>query len=112
MNKLLAAATAAALMCTSAAALSQDMTHGTTQNQCMQMQMKMMGANSNGMISKDSYMKAQEAMWDKMPKNSDGMVSMKDMQMHMMRMHQQCGMMKNDKMMNNDKMMDNGMQGH
>lgn len=108
MNKLLAAAMATALMCTSAAAFSHDMAQ---QNDCMQMQMKSMDTNGDGMISQDEYMKAHEAMWDKMPKNSQGMVSMKDMQMQMMHMSH-CGMMKNGKMMNNDKMMDNGMQGH
>ncbi len=48
----------------------------------MQM-MKMMDANSDGMISRDEFMKHHEAMYDKMKKGSNGMVSVMDMQMMM-----------------------------
>ena len=45
--------------------------------------MKMMDTNSDGMISKDEFMKHHEMMYDKMKKSSNGMVSVKDMQMMM-----------------------------
>ena len=53
------------------------------------MGMKMMDTNNDGMISKEEFMKHYEAMFDKMKKDSNGMVSMKDMPMMM------DGMMKN-----------------
>ena len=56
------------------------------------MDMKAMDTNSDGMVSKDEYMKYQEAQYEKMKKNKDGMVDMKDMGM----MHG--GMMKDDHM--------------
>ena len=45
------------------------------------MDMKMMDANNDGMISKEEFMKHHEAMYEKMKKGSNGMVSLKDMQM-------------------------------
>ena len=47
----------------------------------MKMDMKKMDANSDGMISKQEFMKYHEAMFDGMKKDSNGMVSMKDMDM-------------------------------
>ncbi len=49
----------------------------------MKMDMKMMDTNSDGMISKEEFMKHHESMYDKMKKDSNGMVSTKDMQMMM-----------------------------
>ncbi len=49
----------------------------------MKMDMKMMDMNSDGMISKEEFMKHHESMYDKMKKDSNGMVSVKDMQMMM-----------------------------
>jgi sulfatase maturation enzyme AslB (radical SAM superfamily) len=46
----------------------------------MKMDMKMMDTNSDGMISKEEFMKFHEDMWAKMKKNKSGMVDMKDMQ--------------------------------
>lgn len=46
--------------------------------------MNMMGANGDGMVSKEEFMKHHEAMFDKMKKDSSGRVSMKDMHMMMM----------------------------
>ena len=66
----------------------------------MDMDMKTMDANSDGMVSKDEFMRFHEMKWDKMKKNSSGMVAMKDMDM----MHGK--MMKDDKMMKDHKMMD------
>jgi len=47
------------------------------------MDMKMMDTNNDAMISKDEFMKHHESMYDKMKKDSNGMVSLKDMQMMM-----------------------------
>ena len=47
------------------------------------MGMKMMDTNGDGMISKDEFIKHHEMMYDKMKKSSNGMVSVKDMQMMM-----------------------------
>ena len=49
----------------------------------MKMDMKMMDTNGDGMISKDEFIKHHEMMYDKMKKSSNGMVSVKDMQMMM-----------------------------
>ena len=49
----------------------------------MGMDMKMMDTNGDGMISKEEFMKHHEAMFDKMKKDSNGMVSIKDMHMMM-----------------------------
>jgi hypothetical protein len=45
------------------------------------MGMKNMDANGDGMLSKAEFMQSHEAMFDHM-KNKDGMVDMKNMQMH------------------------------
>jgi hypothetical protein len=55
----------------------------------MKMDMKMMDANGDGMISKDEFMKYHEMMFDKMKKNNSGMVDLKDMET----MHQNMQMM-------------------
>ena len=47
----------------------------------MKMDMKMMDTNGDGMISKEEFMKYHESMYDKMKKGSNGMVSMKEMEM-------------------------------
>ena len=47
------------------------------------MGMRMMDTNGDGMISKDEFIKHHEMMYDKMKKSSNGMVSVKDMQMMM-----------------------------
>ena len=49
----------------------------------MGMEMKMMDTNGDGMISKEEFMKHHEAMFDKMKKDRNGMVSIKDMHMMM-----------------------------
>ena len=57
------------------------------------MDMKMVDANGDGMISKDEFMKHHEMMYEKMKKNKSGMVDMKDMPM----MHHDMGKMDMDK---------------
>ena len=47
------------------------------------MDMKMMDTNNDTMISKEEFMKHHESMYEKMKKDSNGMVSIKDMQMMM-----------------------------
>jgi len=44
------------------------------------MDMKMLDTNNDAMISKEEFMKHHESMYDKMKKDSNGMVSLKDMQ--------------------------------
>ena len=46
----------------------------------MAMDVKKMDSNGDGMISKEEYMKYQEAMFDSMKKEKNGMVSAKEMQ--------------------------------
>ncbi len=69
MNKLASALVAAALVAASLPALAMDM--------------KMMDTNSDGMVSKDEFMKYHESMYEGMKKNSSGMVSMKGIQIMM-----------------------------
>ena len=52
------------------------------------MDMKLIDTNGDGMISREEFAKHHDSMYDKMKKDSNGMVSIKDMQM----MHD--GMMK------------------
>jgi len=47
------------------------------------MGMEMMDTNGDGMISKDEFIKHHEMMYDKMKKSSNGMVSVRDMQLMM-----------------------------
>ena len=42
--------------------------------------MKMLDTNGDGMISKEEFVKHHEAMYDKLKKNSKGMVDIKDME--------------------------------
>lgn len=69
------------------------------------MDMKMVDANGDGMISKDEFMKHHETMFEKMKKNSAGMVDIKDMGM----MHKNMKNMHNSKSMNKDEMKKDGM---
>ena len=59
----------------------------------MKSEMKMMDKSGDGMISKDEYMNHHEMMFEKMKKNKDGMVDMKDMSM-MMHKEKEKAMMK------------------
>jgi len=53
--------------------------HAADEKKPMAMDVKKMDSNSDGMISKDEYMKYQEAKFDSM-KDKNGMISVKDMQ--------------------------------
>ena len=72
----------AALLAASLSGCAQDgmMRQGSMQGG---MDMKMMDTNNDAMISKEEFMKHHEVMYDKMKKGSNGMVSVKDMQMMM-----------------------------
>lgn len=67
----------------------------------MRMDMSRMDSNADGMLSKDEFMSYHEAMFDRM-KNKEGLVDMKDMQMH-------CSNMMNDNMMGGGRMMQEDM---
>jgi len=63
----------------------------------MEQHMKAMDTNGDGMISRDEFMKFHESMWDRMPKDANGMVKMDDMKkMHREKMHH--GGMDHDRM--------------
>ena len=80
--KNLIAISLAALLAASLSGCAQDgmMRQGSMQGG---MDMKMMDINNDAMISKEESMKHHEVMYDKMKKGSNGMVSVKDMQMMM-----------------------------
>ena len=94
MNKILCAIVGSALLGLGVSAVADDAmmsAHQTTM-------MKMMDTNGDGKISKEEYMAYHEKMWNKMKKDSNGMVDAKAM----MKMHHD-GMMKG-KGMSNDSM--------
>jgi len=82
MNKLTGIFFAMALLILPviAGAADEDMKNDTMM---MQTKMKTMDANNDGMISKKEFMDYHAMIWDKMPKNKEGMVMMSDM----MKMH-------------------------
>ena len=82
MNTFKSTLALAALMCTSSLAFAnndgdQHRRHG--HDRMMSSRMESMDTNKDGLISKDEFMKAHEAMWDTMPKNANGAVSLADM---------------------------------
>lgn len=99
MNKILSSLAISALMCSATLAFAND----EMKSDAMHSKMSMMDANGDGMISKEEYMNYYESAWDKMPKDKDGMVTMKDMQM----MHHD-QMMKHDSMMKEPSKKDGG----
>lgn len=97
MKKLLSTSLTAVLFATASASFAQNtpkentmppmgaaqkegmgMGTGTGMKMGMGMDAKAMDTNSDGMISKDEFMKHHEAMFEKMKKGSNGMVSLKD----------------------------------
>jgi hypothetical protein len=88
MNKLTSTLLAAALTMGSVSALAHD---------AMMMNMKAMDKDGDGMISKTEFMGYHEMMFDKMKKNSQGMVDMKDMQMMKKHMMNDTNMMEDTK---------------
>jgi len=92
MNKLTSILVAAAAMSMATFAFANDeMKHGD-----MHSHMSAMDTNGDGMISKDEFMTYHQAMWDKLPKNKDGMVAMKDLEMMHHDKMKHDGMMKDD----------------
>ena len=84
MNKITSTLLAAALLCaTTLAYADHDKDHASKHHDDY---MSAMDTNGDGLISKDEFMNFHAAMWDKMPKNKDGLVAMKDMH-HMHGMH-------------------------
>ena len=91
MKKLISISLAAMLFaglsgCAKDSMMKQDSMQGgmsMKEGMGMKMDMKMMDTNNDGMISKEEFMKHHESMYDKMKKDSNGMVSTKDMQMMM-----------------------------
>ena len=79
MNKIMTIL-AIAFVGTSASALAMD-----DMKMGKKMDMKMMDTNGDGAISKEEFMKHHEMMFDKMKKNKNGTVDLKDM--HMMAPH-------------------------
>lgn len=74
MKNILCALAGSLLLATSLGAIAgEDMKMG------MEKKMKMMDANSDGMISKAEYMAYHEKMWSNMKKDSMGMVDSKMM---------------------------------
>lgn len=105
MNKLVFALGVAVVFATGCAGMSGQ--HGPGGPDEMQKQsghrgmdgmMSRMDANSDGMISKEEFMKAHEAMFDQM-KGSNGMISLRDMQMRRQRMMEQPQRMGQDRPM-------------
>jgi hypothetical protein len=77
MNKLFSGLAVAVIVCASFPSLARDdMDCGHDM-----MQMKNLDPDNDGTVSKEEFMKAHEAMWDKMKKNKDGLVDVKEMQM-------------------------------
>lgn len=99
MNKMLSFALTGGLMCTATLAMADDAMKSDAMHSKMSMD-----ANSDGMVSKDEYMNYYQSQWDKMPKNKDGMVMMKDMNMmHHDKMMSGKGAMMEGKDMQDDK---------
>lgn len=80
---------AIALLSTGACAMAMDAPKADKPMD-MQMSMKSMDTNNDGMISKEEFMKHHEMMFDNMKKNKAGQVDIKDLEMmhhHMEMMH-------------------------
>lgn len=79
MKKLVLAGTAALL--TTVGCSSMMGRHDMQSGSGMMMHMKTYDSNGDGMLSKDEFMKGHEGMFDRM-KGPNGMIDLKDMQMH------------------------------
>lgn len=95
MKKLILALAVTVLAGTSYLAVAAD---NMKADKGMTMDMKKYDTNGDGMLSKEEFMKMHEDMFERM-KGPNGMVSIKDMSMHM-------NMMGKGKMMGKDKMME------
>ena len=93
MGKIASTLLVSALMCGATMAFA----HDDAKHDRMHSHMASMDTNGDGMISKEEFMAFHQAMWDKLPKNKDGMVTMKDLEdMHHDKMMKHDGMMKHD----------------
>ena len=77
MNNFLKVITVAFISASASAVAMDEMKMG------MKMDMKMMDTNGDGAISKDEFMRQHEMMYEKMKKNKNGTVDVKDMSMMM-----------------------------
>lgn len=72
----------------------------------MHAQMKAMDANGDGLITKAEFMDAHEAKWNDLPKNSDGAISIADMEKaHQERMQNRRTQKHETMMQDHEKMM-------
>jgi hypothetical protein len=95
MNKFNCVLLAAGLMCVTTLAFAD---HDSDRKAMQSAMMSAIDANGDGLISKDEFMNFHAAMWDKLPKDKNGMVAMKDMHhMHHDTMHKGCEEMKDKK---------------
>ena len=99
MKKLILAFAATAVVGTSYIAIAAD---DMKSEKGMMMDMKKYDTNGDGMLSKEEFMKAHEAMFERM-KGPNGMISIKDMPMQGM------GMMGKGNMMGKDHPTPNSM---
>jgi hypothetical protein len=112
--KLLAPAALSTLLCISSVALAEQATdaatssnpHGQGHQDKMHSRMKSMDGNGDGVITKEEFMAAHQSMWEKLPKNSAGVVSIADMdKMRQKRMAERRAKMLETKMQNQGEKM-------
>lgn len=88
MGKINRTLLAAGLMCVTTLAFADPGAGPQAMHSAM---MSAIDANGDGLISKEEFMNFHAAQWDKLPKDKDGMVAMKDMHhMHQSMMHKGC----------------------
>jgi len=79
MKKITSVLLAVGLAMSSVSVMAMDKNMKAMEMNLRTMDPKMMDKDGDGMISKSEFMEAHEMMFDRM-KNSDGMISVKDMQ--------------------------------
>jgi hypothetical protein len=90
MNRVKTSLAIAAILCASTFAFAHDGMnqgqgpqsghHGQGHGGMMNSRMKSMDTNNDGLVSKAEFMKGHEAMWDSMPKDKSGQISIADME--------------------------------
>lgn len=84
MKKLTVSVCTAVLLGASAAVIAADQVDHMKDAACkehMEAHLKMMDIDSDGLISKTEFMNHHTTMWDKRPKDANGMVRIEDMKM-------------------------------